>query len=78
MEEKQKLEWKEKTGLKEESSSLLFRRIVGFIFVLYGFFAFVDPEKYSFGNISQDFSQFIGLVLLAIGLFLILRREDLF
>lgn len=62
----------------EEDTTRLFIRIIGMMFVFYGFFAFVDPENYAFGGFDSATSQFTGLVMMSIGLLLLLKRGKLF
>ena len=67
----------EREDLGEEPSSRLFRRIIGFMFVLYGFFSFVAPDMYGFGDLPSEYTQALGLFFVTIGLFLIMRRRGI-
>ena len=69
---------RENQGMPEESSTRLFSRIVGLMFILYGFFSFVAPDLYGFGDLPHEYTQIFGLVFVALGLTLILKRGKFF
>lgn|GEM_PF-6046670 len=59
-----------------EDARTLLQSIVSFLLVLYGFFMFIAPDRYPL-PIYPQFTPQIGLVFMAIGLFLLLwRRSD--